>query len=917
MSTFSRKYLDNVNFPLSRKVEMQRVPEWMQKRPGLVIGLALAITGLLAIPFLSMAPTVSASTEPEGPVFEARDLVEDRFASSVYPVFFIVEHDDGDLVSKDGLSALLEAEDALRSDPRTGPTLIEAFDPESETEINGALTIADLVDDALPGGIEGADDATVRAVGAQIIDQLGADTLGLSTRSAASSDGTWAVPAISFPVLADNEELGFGSTSIALGGGTEVEEYARNVQEALRVTEDLTVRGVAIDVNLTSQEQGALAGPFIGFTILAVLLIVGITFRSYWVLAIVGASLGALMIWLKGISNLIGLEDDLVLSLIVPIAMVSFGVDFAFHAIGRYREERRDGLRPGRAFVVGLTAVSGALILALASDTAAFLANISSGIESIIQFGIGAAIALVAAFLLLGIVSPLAVSIVEEHLPAPRPGRRSTLARVAGSVGAGSLIMTSVLLMVFVLPWAGVVAYAATLMVTLLVPYLALRRREAKGRAAELPFQVDRLAGPIGTAVVAFAERRVIVLPVAIGLTAVAAFFAVQVPAEFDVEDFFTSDSEFVQSLDALDDHVGDRGGEPAQVYVEGPLDQPEALARLDSRLAEIRTLDTEQLARRDGAVYIERGVFSVFDAVFASDASLGLIQAESGVLVTDENDDGIPDSSEQVVAVYEVGREFGVPFDAENLALTPDDVRTSIAFDGDGYATVFELGLVDSRAQESVTEARDALTPIAESISDDFDGSFVQVTGSPFVREASLEATNRALQISLPIAVVLCVLVATVFLRSIRFGLVSVVPILMTVSWLYAFMERAGYAINIVTATIAAVSVGIGIDFAIHYIVRYREELGREGERLAAVRSAAEGTGTALVASAISSALGFGILALAPMPLFAAYGLLTAIMIGLALVATLLVLPSLLILVTPEAVSVESPDPTLEPSRA
>ncbi|MDX1450310.1 MAG: MMPL family transporter, partial [Acidimicrobiia bacterium] len=136
--------------------------------------------------------------------------------------------------------------------------------------------------------------------------------------------------------------------------------------------------------------------------------------------------------------------------------------------------------------------------------------------------------------------------------------------------------------------------------------------------------------------------------------------------------------------------------------------------------------------------------------------------------------------------------------------------------------------------------------------------------------------------------------------LRSIRYGLAAVIPILMVVAWLYGFMFVAGYAINIVTATIAAVSIGIGIDFAIHYIVRYREELASRFDRLAAVQAAGEGTGTALVASAVSSAVGFGILAFAPMPLFAAYGLLTALMITMALVATLTVLPGVLVVASP-----------------
>ena len=61
-------------------------------------------------------------------------------------------------------------------------------------------------------------------------------------------------------------------------------------------------------------------------------------------------------------------------------------------------------------------------------------------------------------------------------------------------------------------------------------------------------------------------------------------------------------------------------------------------------------------------------------------------------------------------------------------------------------------------------------------------------------------------------------------------------------------------------------------------------------------METAGAGTGEALVGSALSSIVGFAILALAPMPMFASYGLLTAIMIMLALCASLLVLPSLLL---------------------
>ena len=878
---------------------MQRISGWMSRQPGRVVGLAAVLTVLLAIPFLTMAPTESASTEPDGPVFEARDLVEDRFASSVVPTFFVIEDVDGDLLRAAPLRALLAAEEELRHDPDIGPNLFHYFDATSETEIVGIATIADVIDRALPGGLAGATDAEVKAVGSAVIDEFGQDAqvLGLSISSTQDSSGEWVVPAISVLVLSDSDLLGFGAAAVTLGGGTEAEEYARSIQDVLRTADGLEVYGVAIDVNLTSQEQGQVAGPFIGLTVLAVLVIVGLVFRSYWVLAVVGSALGVLMIWLKGISNLIGLEDDLVLSLIVPIAMISFGVDFAFHAVGRYREERADGHEPRRAFVGGMTAVSGALILALTSDAVAFLSNVTSGIESIIQFGVGAAIALVSAYLLLGLVTPLVVSVIESKVPAPPDTRRARFLGMVASLGAASLFMAAVLLMVFVLPWAGVVALVVAIAVTVVIPFVIRSRGTAAAVTVSPP--ADRLARPVGSAIAVVARWRAIVVPVAVAVSIAAAFFAVNVKAAFDVEDFFAADTDFVVGLNLLDDHVGDRGGEPAIIYVEGPLGDPTELARLDGRLDEIRDLETTVFARGSEGVRIEGGVFSVFREVLGSPAALGFIAAQSGVDVTDTDGNGIPDTAAQVEAIYEVTAEFGVPFDASRLILTPDDVRTRVTRDDRGYATRFDIGLVNSRAQENVIEARDALAPITGAISDDFGGSFVQTTGGPFVRQESLDATNRALQISLPIAAVLCVLIAAAFLRSLRFGVVSVVPILMTVAWLYAFMERAGYSINIVTATIAAVSIGIGIDFAIHFISRFRQELESVGDRMDAVRLAGEGTGSALVASAVSSAVGFGILALAPMPLFAAYGFLTAVMIVMALVATLLVLPGILVMIT------------------
>ena len=153
---------------------------------------------------------------------------------------------------------------------------------------------------------------------------------------------------------------------------------------------------------------------------------------------------------------------------------------------------------------------------------------------------------------------------------------------------------------------------------------------------------------------------------------------------------------------------------------------------------------------------------------------------------------------------------------------------------------------------------------------------------------------------LSLVIAFLLCVAIAWAFMRSLRYALISVTPVLLVVGWVYGFMYAFDYQINPITATIAAIAVGVGVDFAMHFTVRFREEFVGEPSRFPALRRAGEGTGGALILSALTSMGGFLVMSQAPMPIFADFGLLTAVMILFSLVVSLLILPSLLLLVPP-----------------
>jgi hypothetical protein len=96
-----------------------RIVVTLQTHLGRTLAIVAAITAVLVIPFLAMAPTESASTEPAGDVFTARDRIDDTFASTVRGIGFVIEDPDGDILRAEPLAELLDAQQRLRTDPNS------------------------------------------------------------------------------------------------------------------------------------------------------------------------------------------------------------------------------------------------------------------------------------------------------------------------------------------------------------------------------------------------------------------------------------------------------------------------------------------------------------------------------------------------------------------------------------------------------------------------------------------------------------------------------------------------------------------------------------------------------------------------------------------------------------------------------
>lgn len=137
--------------------------------------------------------------------------------------------------------------------------------------------------------------------------------------------------------------------------------------------------------------------------------------------------------------------------------------------------------------------------------------------------------------------------------------------------------------------------------------------------------------------------------------------------------------------------------------------------------------------------------------------------------------------------------------------------------------------------------------------------------------------------------------LVTTLLGRSIRFGVLSVLPCALAVLINFAVMGWTGMPLGVATSMFAGMTLGIGVDYAIHLLERFRFARERGLELPDALVDAVAVTGPAIFIDALAVALGFGILTLSQVPANARLGALLMLSILGCLAATLLLLPALL----------------------
>jgi len=168
------------------------------------------------------------------------------------------------------------------------------------------------------------------------------------------------------------------------------------------------------------------------------------------------------------------------------------------------------------------------------------------------------------------------------------------------------------------------------------------------------------------------------------------------------------------------------------------------------------------------------------------------------------------------------------------------------------------------------------------------------RLSGTPVITDRINRSVFRGEIRSIILAFLMVFAMLVIQFKSIKVGLYSIIPLILTVITTGGAMGVFNIPLNISTMMVASISIGAGIDYTIHFISRYKNEL-KSKEKVDALKTTLTGTGRAIVFNSISIAAGIFVLSLSNIKMMAAFGQLIGSVMLVSVIYTLLLLPILL----------------------
>jgi hydrophobe/amphiphile efflux-3 (HAE3) family protein len=333
-------------------------------------------------------------------------------------------------------------------------------------------------------------------------------------------------------------------------------------------------------------------------------------------------------------------------------------------------------------------------------------------------------------------------------------------------------------------------------------------------------------------------------------------------------EPFAPNEYTVVSTLNFLEEKFTTSQGGNVVIYLEARMTDPTVLESIHRAGEDPPSTFVSENRHAD-----ESSIVTVIESRAASDPEFRRLVERN-----DRNDNRIPD--ENLERIYD-------------YLLDSSSRDRTLQYLGDDYRSARITYAVKADASQ------DEITSDAQHVAADFRGDAVATGGTVVFEEISdliFASAIQSLGIALGGTVVFLLLIYWVIEGLPSLGLANTVPIAVAVASIAGTMRLLGISFNAFTATILALTIGLGIDYSVHVVHRFVDER-RERALVAALDRTVRGTGGALAGSMLTTTSGIGVLMLALLSVLGQFGLLTALSVAYSFLASLVVLPSVLVL--------------------
>ena len=836
---------------------LAKIAENVNKNPKATIGIVIFITFLM-IAQLALNPqdgTISQSSFlPDNEALSALNDIGDKF-STEYPVDTLIYSNNNDILTSTAFVEILELEIAF-----TESVLIANNSMNPQNPSNDIVALPNYLAPFVEGDatdLEGLKNIYSNKTDQEIKDAFNAAVqnpllAGAVINILGEYDGNESAKATKITIKFDNSNREGETAGDALDRMVNVELEMNDIVKSMKFQDiEAHALGQAVldnEINDASNESTS------QLLLLVVFLVIGVLFatlRSSLDVTLTMVALFLAIIWSNGFASFLDFEPSF-FAIIVPILLVGLGVDYGIHLIMRYREDLIEEWNIKKASASSIMYVGSALLLATTTTMVGFLSNVTSDITPIREFGIQVALGVLSAFIIFVTFIPACRVLVDTWYQ---------------NKGTKPLSESNIKLM-----------------------------KEKKGDNVEDTNSTLNYFMGIGAKV--SLENPEKVLAVVTVITLIAGVTATGISTEFDFNDFLPEEVEITQHFHYLQDEFS-TSNEFSFIYISGSVATFDVFNEMNNTQYELadgdKWVNTEQSAMfsplngmRDLAN--DNSEINPFD--FYNNTFEELFNSK------DKNGDLVPDTDEDVRELLDwimIGEGKTVPNMVSNFIYYDEEE--------DDYTVAYILVNTKSKNayfKEVVSELEKDTLPL-EKLEGEGKVDSVVVTGAPAIIDVVINTINETMIGSIAYTILLSFIILTAVFwytdGQPLLGIISMLPVLLVLVWILGTMVTIGYTLNVMTILIGALTVGLGVTYAIHISHRFIEEMEHHHSLEKAVNNTVKNTGSALFGAAMTTVLGFGVLFFAILPPMKQFGTMTALTILYSFLSSVWVLPSMLVI--------------------